>query len=196
MQQQTKRLITISMLSAVAFILMFIKFPIPFLPPYLTLDFSDVPALLATFTLGPVAGMIVEFIKNLLNFLFNVGDPVGPIANFLAATSFLITAYFVTKQKHNLKSLITGLSVATLVMTIVLSILNYFVLLPLYGMIMNLSHVVENIKIVIVSGVIPFNIIKGAIISLIFIILFRRLKMYYKNKSALSITKIDSILYK
>ncbi|MGO3049446.1 riboflavin transporter RibU [Staphylococcus casei] len=176
MQQQTKRLITISMLSAVAFILMFIKFPIPFLPPYLTLDFSDVPALLATFTLGPVAGMIVEFIKNLLNFLFNVGDPVGPIANFLAATSFLITAYFVTKQKHNLKSLITGLTVATLVMTIVLSILNYFVLLPLYGMIMNLSHVVENIKIVIVSGVIPFNIIKGAIISLIFIILFRRLK--------------------
>lgn len=80
MQQQTKRLITISMLSAVAFILMFIKFPIPFLPPYLTLDFGDVPALLATFTLGPVAGLIVEFIKNLLNFLFNVGDPVGPVA--------------------------------------------------------------------------------------------------------------------
>ena len=48
MHQQTKRLITISMLSAVAFILMFIKFPIPFLPPYLTLDFGDVPALLAT----------------------------------------------------------------------------------------------------------------------------------------------------
>ncbi|MDT3972846.1 ECF transporter S component, partial [Staphylococcus saprophyticus] len=83
MHQQTKRLITISMLSAVAFILMFIKFPIPFLPPYLTLDFGDVPALLATFILGPVAGLIVEFIKNLLNFLFNIGDPVGPVANFL-----------------------------------------------------------------------------------------------------------------
>ncbi|PTF16998.1 ECF transporter S component, partial [Staphylococcus cohnii] len=73
MQQQTKRLITISMLSAVSFILMFIKFPIPFLPPYLTLDFSDIPALLATFSLGPVAGIIILFIKNLLNFLFNIG---------------------------------------------------------------------------------------------------------------------------
>ncbi|MGO1883289.1 MAG: ECF transporter S component, partial [Staphylococcus equorum] len=54
--------------------------------------------------------------------------------------------------------------------------LNYFVLLPLYGMIMNLSDVVENVKIVIVSGVIPFNIIKGAIISIVFIVLFKRLK--------------------
>ncbi|QHD15293.1 ECF transporter S component [Staphylococcus equorum] len=182
MQQQTKRLITISMLSAVSFILMFIKFPIPFLPPYLTLDFSDVPALLATFTLGPLAGIIVEFIKNLLNFLFNLGDPVGPVANFLAASSFLLTAYYVTKNKYNLKSQIIGFTVATIVMTIILSILNYFVLLPLYGMIMNLSDVVENVKIVIVSGVIPFNIIKGAIISIVFIVLFKRLKMYYQNK--------------
>lgn len=52
--QQNKRLITISMLSAIAFILTFIKFPLPFLPPYLTLDFSDVPTLLATFLLGPL----------------------------------------------------------------------------------------------------------------------------------------------
>ena len=56
--QQNKRLITISMLSAIAFILTFIKFPLPFLPPYLTLDFSDVPTLLATFLLGPVAGIL------------------------------------------------------------------------------------------------------------------------------------------
>ncbi|UUY78242.1 ECF transporter S component [Staphylococcus saprophyticus] len=176
MHQQTKRLITISMLSAVAFILMFIKFPIPFLPPYLTLDFGDVPALLATFILGPVAGLIVEFIKNLLNFLFNIGDPVESVANFLAASSFLLTAYFVTKYKDKIKSQIVGLSIATVVMTIVLSILNYFVLLPLYGMIMNLSDVVENVKIVIVSGVIPFNIIKGIVISIIFILLYNRLK--------------------
>lgn len=175
MQQQTKRLITISMLSAVAFILMFIKFPLPFLPPYLTLDFSDVSALLATFTLGPIAGIIVEFIKNLLNFLFNVGDPIGPLANFLAATSFILTAFYVAKNKNNAKSLVTGLAVATLIMTLVLSILNYFVLLPLYGMIMNLSDVFGNLKIIIVSGVIPFNIIKGIVISIIFILLYKRL---------------------
>lgn len=176
LQHQTKRLITISMLSAISFLLMFIKVPIPFLPPYLTLDVSDVPALLATFTMGPIAGIIVEFIKNLLNFFVNMSDPIGPLANFLAATSFLMTAYYFTKNKNNKTSLIIGLSIATIVMTIVLSILNYFVLLPLYGTIMNLTNVVENLKIIIVSGIIPFNIIKGIVVSILFILLYRRLK--------------------
>ena len=61
--QQNKRLITISMLSAVAFVLTFIKFPLPFIPPYLTLDFSDVPTLLATFLLSPIVGLSLHSSK-------------------------------------------------------------------------------------------------------------------------------------
>lgn len=80
--QQNKRLITISMLSAIAFVLTFIKFPIPFLPPYLTLDFSDVPSLLATFTFGPVAGIVVALVKNLLNYLFSMGDQLDHLLTF------------------------------------------------------------------------------------------------------------------
>jgi riboflavin transporter len=178
--QQNKRLITISMLSAVAFVLTFIKFPLPFIPPYLTLDFSDVPTLLATFLLSPIAGIIVALIKNILNFLFNIGDPVGPVANFLAGVSFLLSSYYVYRKRKNNRSLIYGLITGTIVMTIVLSILNYFVLLPLYGMIFNLGDVLNNVKIVIVSGVIPFNLIKGIIISIIFVLLFRRLRHIIK----------------
>ena len=178
--QQNKRLITISMLSAVAFVLTFIKFPLPFIPPYLTLDFSDVPTLLATFLLSPIAGIIVALIKNILNFLFNIGDPVGPVANFLAGVSFLLSWYYVYRKRKNNRSLIYGLITGTIVMTIVLSILNYFVLLPLYGMIFNLGDVLNNVKIVIVSGVIPFNLIKGIIISIIFVLLFRRLRHIIK----------------
>ncbi|MCJ1662087.1 ECF transporter S component [Staphylococcus sp. NRL 18/288] len=176
--QQNKRLITISMLSAIAFLLTFIKFPLPFLPPYLTLDFSDVPTLLATFTFGPLAGVIVALVKNILNFIFNMADPVGPIANFLAGVSFLLSAYYVSKKKyrHSTRSLVIGLTVGTIVMTFVLSILNYFVLLPLYGMIFNLGDVFTNLKIIILSGIIPFNIIKGVIISVIFMLLYKRLK--------------------
>lgn len=178
--QQNKRLITISMLSAVAFVLTFIKFPLPFIPPYLTLDFSDVPTLLATFLLSPIAGIIVALIKNILNFLFNIGDPVGPVATFLAGVSFLLSSYYVYRKRKNNRSLIYGLITGTIVMTIVLSILNYFVLLPLYGMIFNLGDVLNNVKIVIVSGVIPFNLIKGIIISIIFVLLFRRLRHIIK----------------
>ena len=180
--QQNKRLITISMLSAIAFILTFLKFPLPFLPPYLTLDFSDVPTLLATFIFGPLSGLLVALIKNILNFLFNIGDPVGPVANFLAGASFLLPAYFVShrKQYSSRRSLIIGLVAGTIAMTIVLSILNYFVLLPLYGMIFNLGDVFTNLKVIILSGIIPFNIIKGCVISIIFILLYRRLKKVLK----------------
>ena len=81
----------------------------------------------------------------------------------------LLTAYFVShrKQYSSRRSLIIGLVAGTIAMTIVLSILNYFVLLPLYGMIFNLGDVFTNLKVIILSGIIPFNIIKGCVISII-----------------------------
>ncbi|WP_180808752.1 ECF transporter S component [Staphylococcus sp. 17KM0847] len=178
MQQtkQTRQLIIIGVLSAISFILMFIKFPLPFLPPYLTLDFSDVPALLATFTLGPIAGVLVEFIKNLLNFFFYMADPIGPLANFLAGSSLLLTAYSIYRKKRTTRMLILGLVAGTLIMTLVLSIMNYFVLLPLYGLIMNLSDVAQNLKVIVTAGIIPFNLIKGCIVSILFLMLYNRLK--------------------
>ncbi len=150
--QQNKRLITISMLSAIAFVLTFIKFPIPFLPPYLTLDFSDVPSLLATFTFGPVAGIIVALVKNLLNYLFSMGDPVGPFANFLAGASFLLTAYAIYKNKRSTKSLITGLIIATIIMTIVLSKslfqeLYHSILLKVSSFLLYLYYYIEGLRI-------------------------------------------------
>ncbi|WP_246143122.1 ECF transporter S component [Macrococcus equipercicus] len=168
---KTKRLILISLLSAISFILMFIKFPLPFLPPYLTIDFSDIPALLALFTVGPAGALAVEAIKNILNFLFTPADPVGPVANFLAGASFLLSIYFVSGRHH----LVPAFLVATLVMAAVMSILNYFVLLPLYGMIMNLEDIAANLKVIVSAGIIPFNVVKGLVVSVIFMLIARPL---------------------
>ncbi|TDM13198.1 ECF transporter S component [Macrococcus lamae] len=178
---RTKRLILISLLSAISFVLMFIKFPLPFLPPYLTIDFSDIPALLALFTVGPVGAILVEGIKNLLNFLMTPGDPVGPAANFLAGTSFIITVYLIAGRqlKHRL---VPAFIAATLAMAVVMSILNYFVLLPLYGMIMNLEDIAANLKVIVSAGIIPFNIIKGLLLSLIFMLLSKPLLPILKNR--------------
>ncbi|WP_254246844.1 ECF transporter S component [Macrococcoides canis] len=168
---KTRRLITVSLLSAVAFLLMFLKFPLPFLPPYLTIDLSDIPAIIALFTVGPLGAVGVEIIKNLLNFLVNMADPIGPAANFLAGTSFILTLYAVTKGRK--QRLIAGFLCATIVMTIVMSIMNYFVLLPLYGMIMNFSDIANNLKVIITAGIIPFNIIKGILLVILSIILLK-----------------------
>lgn len=82
----------------IAFVLTFIKFPYTILPPYLTLDFSDVPSL-AILTFGLVACIgAIALAKNLLNYLFSMGDPVGPFANFLAGASFLLIVYAIYKK--------------------------------------------------------------------------------------------------
>lgn len=180
-QRQTRRMILVGMLSAIAFVLMFLKFPLPFLPPYLTIDFSDAPALIATFLFGPIAGIMVELIKNLLNFFFNMSDPIGPVANFLAGTSFLLTSYLIYQKSRTQRALIIGLISATIITTIVLSVMNYFVLLPLYGLIMNLTDIVHNLKIIITAGIIPFNLIKGLLISIVFLLLYPRISNILKR---------------
>lgn len=164
---KTKRLILISILSAMGFILMFLKFPLPFLPPYLTIDFSDLPALVALFTVGPLGAILVEFIKNLLNFITSPADPIGPVANFIAGAAFLMTVYVVMKHKNNK---VISLTLGVIVMTIMMSLMNYFVLLPMYGMIMNLSDVVTNVKVIVAAGIVPFNLIKGALLGGLFLI--------------------------
>lgn len=170
---KTRKMILIGLLSAVAFVLMFIKVPVPFLPPYLTIDFSDLPAIIALFTMGPVGAVIVEMIKNILNFVTNMTDPIGPLANFLAGTSFIMTLYIVTKGK--LIRILPAFILATIVMTIIMSILNYFVLLPMYGMIMNLSDVVKNVQVIVTAGIIPFNIIKGILLLILFYVVVKPL---------------------
>lgn len=168
---KTRRLILISLLSAIAFILMFIKVPLPFLPPYLTIDISDLPAIIALFTVGPIGAVAVELIKNLLNFAMNIADPIGPMANCLAGISYILTIYVITKAKYH-KELLAFIC-ATIVMTIVMSIINYFVLLPLYGMIMNLNDVVKNVQVIVTAGIIPFNIIKGALLTLLYFVVVK-----------------------
>lgn len=167
---RTKKLILISMLSAISFVLMFLKFPLPFMPPYLTIDFSDVPALIGLFTVGPAGAVLIELIKNLLNFAANPVEPVGPAANFIAGASFVLTAYYAGSRNKWV-----GLVAATLVMTLVMSLMNYFVLLPLYGMITNLTDITNNLKAIVSASIIPFNIIKGLIVSIIFMLIFRPL---------------------
>ena len=97
--QQNKRLITISMLSAVAFVLTFIKFPLPFIPPYLTLDFSDVDVISNI----PLKSYCWDYRcthQKYFKFSIQYRDPVGPVANFLAGVSFCYHhTMFIEKEK-------------------------------------------------------------------------------------------------
>ncbi|MBM7610443.1 riboflavin transporter FmnP [Lysinibacillus composti] len=177
--------ITIAMLSSISFILMLLNFPLPGFPAFLMIDFSDVPALIATLTMGPVAGILVELFKNILEWLFAgapTGIPVGQMANFATGVLFILPVYYVFKKLPNLKGLIYGIIVGTFTMSIGMSILNFAVFLPMYTYLLGWGTF--DMKETIVLGILPFNIVKGILLLVVGIILFRTMKTWIENQRA------------
>ena len=134
-RNRTHKLTVTAMLSAVAFILMFIEFPIPALiPSFVKLDISDLPELLAAFSLGPVYGVAVTFLKNLLHIVFKGTSSayVGELCNFLLGAVFSLVAGFIYQRKKSRKSALIGAVIGAALMAIVSVPLNYFVVYPAY----------------------------------------------------------------
>ena len=134
-RNRTHKLTVTAMLSAVAFILMFIEFPIPALiPSFVKLDISDLPELLAAFSLGPVYGVAVTFLKNLLHIVFKGTSSayVGELCNFLLGAVFSLVAGFIYQLKKSRKSALIGAIIGAVLMAIVSVPMNYYVVYPAY----------------------------------------------------------------
>src|SRR5690625_1869116 len=177
------RMIVISLLAALSLVLFFISFPLPLLPPYLKVDFSDVPALIAGLIFSPLAGILVVFMKNALYFVASgATDPIGVTANFIAGTLYIFPVAYLYHRFSGVKSVISGLVIGTAVMAIVMSILNYFFILPAYAWLMG-WEMNETIKWAsVIVGVLPFNLIKGIIVGLLFVPVFMKLKQWIEQK--------------
>lgn len=180
-QNKLNRLIIISILGALSFILMLIQFPVPFLPPFLTVDLSDIPAFIGFMLLGGAAGSLIIILKIVLYGLLMASEPVGPLANMLAAFALLLPVYFVYIKYQTKKSLIIGFAAGTLSLTLMMAVLNYFVLLPMYGLIIDHTDLIANIRAVVTAGIIPFNIIKGIIVALVAYLIHIKLLPKLKN---------------
>ena len=132
---RTHKLTVTAMLSAVAFALMFIEFPIPALiPSFVKLDISDLPELLAAFSLGPVYGVTVTFLKNLLHILIKGTSSayVGELFNFVMGSVFAFSAGFIYQRKKSRKSALLGSVVGAVLMAVLSVPLNYFLVYPAY----------------------------------------------------------------
>lgn len=177
MSKQTKKLrsfITIGMLSSISFILMLLNFPLPWFPAFLQIDFSDVPALMAAIIMGPVAALTVELVKNILDWIFSgapTGIPVGHIANFATSVLFILPTYYIYKKLRSTKALATGLVAGTIAMAVGMSILNYVAILPMYTYLLGWGSF--DMYQTIVLGILPFNIIKGILIMVVMMLLYR-----------------------
>jgi len=175
-------MIAIGMLSSISFILMLFNFPLPALPPFLKVDFSDVPALIAAITMGPVAGILVALFKNVLYLLFNgsiTGVPVGEMANFATSILFMLPVYVIYRKISTIKGLVVGLVAGVLTMAIGMSLLNYLVFLPMYTYFLNVpAETGVALRDTIVKGILPFNLIKGILLASVVMVLIKTMKTW------------------
>lgn len=191
-----RQMALIAMMGAAAVILMLFEIPLPFLaPPFYELDFSEVPVLIGAFALGPVSGVLIELIKILLNIIINGTNTagVGELGNFLIGCSFILTASIIYHRKKDKKHAIIGMTVGTVVMAVVGCLINGYLLLPFYSVSMGLpmetlvsmgtaiNPAITNVMTFVVLAVAPFNLLKGVVVSILTMLLYKRISGLIKS---------------
>ncbi|MCR5354462.1 MAG: ECF transporter S component [Lachnospiraceae bacterium] len=197
------RQITVTaMLSAVAFVLMYLEIPVPVIPSFIKFDFSDLPALLGAFALGPVYGVLIELVKNVLHLVVSQSMFIGELSNFILGATFTFTAGLVYKLNKNKRGAIVGGIVGALVMGIVSVPANYFVVYPVYvqAYFSGVEQVCVDMYSAISSGVfhagemksllqcllvfnLPFTVVKGLISVLITMFIYKPLSPLLHGKN-------------
>ena len=191
MSRSKVRTITqIAMMGAAAVILMLFEIPLPFAPSFYEIDFSEVPVLIGCFTMGPMAGVLIELVKVLLNLLINgtVTAGIGEAANFLIGCAFCVPAGLIYQRLHSRKGAVIGMTAGTVVMTVVGSLINAFVLLPAYtmsletiiGMGTAVNPAITNITTLVLFAVVPFNLLKGVLVSIIVLLIYKKISPILK----------------
>ncbi|TWH46054.1 ECF transporter S component [Sporomusa sp. KB1] len=177
----------VAILASAATILMLLELPIIFMPPFLKLDFSDIPAIIGAFALGPLAGCLIVMLKNILHVSSTQTAGIGEMANFFVGTGFVVPAAVIYRQKKNRTGAILALAAGTVSMTLMAAAVNYWVLIPLYQSALHLpleaivtmgrvaNPLIVDLKTFIVFAIVPFNLIKGSIISLITLLVYKKL---------------------
>lgn len=193
---KTRTLVEIGMLGAIATVLMLFEFPIPFIaPPFYEMDLSEVPVLVGAFALGPLAGATIELIKILINLLINGTATafVGEIGNYLIGCAFIIPASIIYKRHKSKRNALAGMIIGTITMTVFGCFLNAYVLLPTYaaafgmpidtiiGMGSSINANITNVMTFVVIAVAPFNIIKGIVVSLITMLIYKHISPILKG---------------
>jgi len=182
----TRNLAVVAVFSALAAIIYLFDFSLPFFPPFIKLDFADLPALIAAFTFGLVTGILIQVVRNALHlFVSNTGG-VGELANIVIGSTMVGTAGFIYQYNRTKAGAFKALLAGTIAMTLVAMPLNYYIILPLYSLFMPIDKILTlSAKFIpaihdkftfILYVTLPFNLLKGAVISLSSWLLYKKLQ--------------------
>lgn len=190
-----KNIAKVSILAALGAILMLIKIPLFFAPNFISLDLAEIPSLLASFSMGPILGFVTVVLKNLINIIINGSDTffVGELSNIIVNGTFVIVAGIIYKHKKTFSNAIFSLVIATILMTLVATTSNYFFIFPFYAKLYGapLSYFVEATHAInplvnsyldlMIFAIVPFNLIKGTIISILTCLIYKHVSPILKK---------------
>jgi len=182
-------IVTAGILAAISTVLRFLETPLPFLPTFLKLDFSNIPALIGGFALGPLASTAILLVKNLIYLPFTQTLGVGEVADFVISLTLVLTASLFYKFNKTRKGAIIGMTTGSGIMSFVAApLMNYFVLIPFYAAVYFGSSVdaiiqlaakanpaIDSLWAYIIYAVVPFNIVKCLAICFISGLLYKPL---------------------
>ena len=193
----TKNMVMIAMFGAIAGILMLFDFATPIAPSFMKIDLGDLPAILGTFMMGPIEGLLICIIKLLVKLIIKGSGTafVGELSNFVVCAAYIIPSYLVYRTHKGKGGAIFSLAVGTIVVSLVAVLSNYFVMFPMYsslygmpleaiiGMGTALNSRITNLFTMMLFAVLPFNLVKYGIVSLITFLVYKRLKnVLFKTK--------------
>ena len=194
--EKIRALAVSSIMGAVGFILMLLEFPLPFIiPNFIKFDFSDFPALVTAFAIGPLYGVLVSLIKNLLHLFVTSSAGVGELSNFMLGAVFCLVAGLVYKRDKNRTSAFIGCLSGSVAMGILSVVFNYYIVYPFYvgffgmpmeaiiGMYQALLPAANTLIKALLIFNLPFTVCKGIIVSVLCFLLYKKLSPIIKPKS-------------
>ena len=185
----------IALLGALSGVLMFFNFPLPFMPPFMSFDLANLFELIGGFMLGPVAALLIILIKVLIKLLL-IGTSsmyTGEIQLFLLSVAYVIPAVLIYDRKKSKKSAAVGMAVGCVVCSLVAVVTNLTIIIPFYVNLMGMSMdsiiemcnavnpIVKNSATLAIFGIIPFNLIKTGVTSVLTYIVYKKISVILKG---------------
>ena len=198
MTQQRKRIsvrtiAATAVLSALSCILMYLEFSVPLVPSFLKFDFSDLPALIASFGFGPVAGVVVALMKNVIHLPMTTTGGVGELSNFLLGCLFVIPAGWIYRIRHNRKMALIGAVIGSLAMALGSLPLNYYVTYPTYAKFLPIDKIVAMYQAIFpgVDGLfqcllifnVPYTFLKGMVNTVLTFLIYKHISRLIKGNA-------------
>ncbi len=188
-----RKMTVTAVMSAIAFVLMMLEFATPLTPEFLKFDFSDLPAVITSFALGPAWGVVVELIKNLLKMPFSHTGCVGELANFIVGAAMVLPAGLIYKFAKSRKGALIGSLAGALTAALVSFPVNYFITYPFYTGFMEMEVIIGMYSAIIPAANtlpralvivnMPFTFIKFLLCALITFLVYKRLSPILKGKN-------------